>query len=462
MLLKALDLLRTLGWKLIYFIYNLIDNLFDILRGLNSFDIINSVSGNENFSNFQKSIVAIAVTLLGLFAITRFVKKIIDPDENQTSEVIVKEIVKCGMLIIFSTFLFVQASIFSVKLAGFTSNIFDNKKVSLSDSMLSMYIDYSDGYKDTDDFKDENIEKDIKNGHFNGKKMYNDKYVTSKRWVLPDEKDYKYHINWIMATVVGGFFLYSLFFCGMMLARKQIEFLFLFIISPIVFATSVGNKDRRSAVTQSLVSLILQGAVIMLIISLTAIIMREINDTVFFDNNIKDLIIKSIMYLGCGTFLLTGSQVVNKFIGGNVSANQGREQMMAMMGFGNTMGSVAMAGGLATGGMALAGAGAVVVGATKMVKPANSIMGKIGGAIASFGNKMQGGALGGIGANLGMIGNYMQGSSVLNAGKLANNKGKGGLSKFGSNMFKGGANAMSSAMRSMSPIKSRGARRWKG
>lgn len=451
MLLKALDLLRTLGWALIYFIYNLIDNLFDILRGLNSFDIINSVSGNENFSNFQKSIVAIAVTLLGLFAITRFVKKIIDPDENQTSEVIVKEIVKCGMLIIFSTFLFVQASIFSVKLAGFTSNIFDNKKISLSDSMLSMYIDYSDGYKDTDDFKAGNIEKDIKNGNFNGKKMYNDKYVTSSKWILPDEKDYKYHINWIMATVVGGFFLYSLFFCGMMLARKQIEFLFLFIISPIVFATSVGNKDRRSAVTQSLVSLILQGAVIMLIISLTAIIMREINDTVFFDNNVKDLIIKSIMYLGCGTFLLTGSQVVNKFIGGNVSANQGREQMMAMMGFGNTMGSVAMAG-----------AGAGVVGATKMVKPANSIMGKTGGAIASFGNKLQGGSLGGIGANLGMIGNYMQGSSMMNAEKMANNKGKGGLSKFGSNMFKGGANAMSSAMRSMSPIKSRGARRWRG
>jgi hypothetical protein len=27
------------------------------------------------------------------------------------------------------------------------------------------------------------------------------------------------------------------------------------------------------------------------------------------------------MYIGCGSFLLTGSQVVNKFIGGNVSAN---------------------------------------------------------------------------------------------------------------------------------------------
>ena len=38
MLLKALDLLRTLGWALVHFIYNLIDSLFDILKGLNAFD----------------------------------------------------------------------------------------------------------------------------------------------------------------------------------------------------------------------------------------------------------------------------------------------------------------------------------------------------------------------------------------------------------------------------------------
>lgn len=461
MLLKALDLLRTLGWALMYFIYNLIDNLFDILKGLNSFDIINSVSGNENFSNFQKSIVAIAVTLLGLFAITRFVKKIVDPDENQTTEVIVKEIVKCGMLIIFSTFLFVQASIFSVQLAGFTSNIFDKQKVSLSDSMLNMYVKHSAGYKDSDDFKDEDIEKNIKNGNFNGKKMYNDKYVTSKRAILPDVKDYKYSVNFIMGTIVGGFFLYSLFFCGMMLARKQIEFLFLFIISPIVFATSVGNKDRRSAVTQSLISLILQGAVIMLIISLTAIIMREINDTVFFDDTIKDVIIKSIMYLGCGTFLLTGSQVVNKFIGGNVSANAGREQMMAMMGAGQTMGAMASAGGGALGGAIMAGAGAGAIGVANAGKVGNSIMGKVGGGIASFGGKLQGGALGGIGANLSHIGSYMQGSSMLNAEKIANNKGKGGLAKFGSDMFKRGTGSMGSAINTVSPFKTNSYKKWR-
>lgn len=37
------------------------------------------------------------------------------PDESQSSEGIVREIIKCGVLIIMSTFLFVQASTFSIK-----------------------------------------------------------------------------------------------------------------------------------------------------------------------------------------------------------------------------------------------------------------------------------------------------------------------------------------------------------
>ena len=50
-----------------------------------------------------------------------------------------------------------------------------------------------------------------------------------------------------MTIIVGGFFLYALFFSGMMLARRQIEFLFLFLISPIVFATSFGLGVGASA-----------------------------------------------------------------------------------------------------------------------------------------------------------------------------------------------------------------------
>lgn len=467
MLLKALDLLRTLGWGIIHFIYSLIDSLFDILRGLNAFDIINSVSGDNNFITFQKSIIAIALTLLGLFAITRFAKKIIDPDESMSSEGIVKEIIKCGILIIMSTFLFVQASTFSIKLAGFTSNIFSSGGTTLSASMETMFIDYSDGYKDSDEFKGEDIAKNIKNGNFDGKKMYNDKYVTSSRWILPDEKDYKYSINWIMAIIVGGFFLYSLFFCGMMLARRQIEFLFLFVISPIVFATSIGNKERRNAVVQQLVSLMLQGAVIMLIISLTAIVMGQINETTFFSNAFKDIVIKSIMYIGCGSFLLTGSQVVNRFIGGNVSANSGREQLMAMMGFGQAMGGIATTGGLAAAGAGLMGAGAIVKGTSKVGGVGNSALGKVGQAVSNFGSKIggDGSSYGGIGSNLKMVGDYMQASSNLRRNNV-DSKGQAHsqsrLSRFGSGMMNAGSNAMASAMQSIAPTRTMYRRRYRG
>ena len=47
MLMKALDLLRTLGWGIVDFIYSLIDSLFDILKEINALDIVNSVSMNQ-------------------------------------------------------------------------------------------------------------------------------------------------------------------------------------------------------------------------------------------------------------------------------------------------------------------------------------------------------------------------------------------------------------------------------
>ena len=58
------------------------------------------------------------------------------------------------------------------------------------------------------------------------------------------------------------------------------------------------------------------GAVVMMIIGITVIVMQAINSTTFFsDSNFKDMALKSLMFVGCGTFLLTGSQVVNRFIG---------------------------------------------------------------------------------------------------------------------------------------------------
>ncbi len=386
MKLKALDLLRTIIWEIVNFIYTIIDTLFDILKSLNAYNIIDSIANNSIFSNFYTGIIAISLTTLGLFIVWRFVIKILEPDVGLSTYQIFLETIKCGLLILLSTFLFAEVSLFSIKLSGFTGNIFDSSNISISSNMLSMYIDYSPGYKESDDFKNEDIKEYLNDGTFNGKEMYNDKYTTSKRWLLPDKKDYKYKINWILAILIGGFFLYSLFFSGMMLARRQIEFLFLFAISPIVFATSIGNKQRRGAVVEQLVSLMLQGAVVLLIISLTALVMQQIQSTTFFDNNLKDVLIKSILYIGCGSFLLTGSQVVNKFIGGNVSANSGREQLMSMMGYGNTLASTSSIVGGATSGVSQFGLGAAAGLVGKI--GGNKAITKAGDSISKFGNKL--------------------------------------------------------------------------
>lgn len=423
MLMKALDLLRTLGWGIVNFIYSLIDSLFDILNSINALDIVNSVSNESMFTKFYTGIMAVAVTVLGLFAIWSFVKKVLDPDEGLSTGQIVKEILKCGLLVIMSTFLFVQSSTFSIKLSGYTSTIFTSNNVSIGDNMLTQYVSFTDAYKVSDEFQNEDYAKAISNDTFTNKKMYKDKFTTNSRWILPDEKEYKYDINWIMAIIIGGFFLYALFFSGMMLARRQIEFLFLFVISPIIFATSIGNKQRRGAVFEQLVSLILQGAVVMLIIGLTAILMKSIQGTNFFPTSIaKNVVIKSILYIGCGTFLLTGSQVVNRFIGGNVSANSGREQLMSMMGFGHAMQTGAIAGGVGALGMAKVGVGATSsvagrLGGNKLVDsigksisnfgrsmagnhPVNSPMNKIGNAITKFGSGVQSHTPSSIGKNM--------------------------------------------------------------
>ena len=275
------------------------------------------------------------------------------------------EILKCGALIMMSTFLFVQVSNFSITLANYTGNIFESSTdSSMSDTMLAMFISYRDSYKNSDKFNEsKNIDELIKNDTFDNDELYLDKYVTKSRLILSDEKDYKYDINWIMAIVCGGFFLYSLFFSGIMLGRRQIEFLFLFAIAPIVFSMSVCNKQRRGAVIEQLVSLTLQSAVVMLIVSLSVMVMKEISTTTFFPNTFMNITTKSLLYLGCATFILTGSQVINRFIGANVSSASGREQLMSLMGYGKiagigaTVATGATIGGglLATGGMMKAG-----------------------------------------------------------------------------------------------------------
>lgn len=386
-MIKVFDLLRSLGWYIISFIYSLIDGLLEIIKKLNAFDIINSLSTNQTFKKFYTGVMAIAVTLFALFIIWKFVNKLLDPDEENTFKNIMMEIVKCGTLIMMSTFLFVQVSNFSITLSNYTGSIFESSNsAKMSDNMLGMFISYKDGYKNSDKFDEKkSIEELVKDGSFDKDELYLDKYVTKSK-VLFSDKDYKYDINWIMAVISGGFFLYSLFFAGIMLGRRQIEFLFLFSISPIVFATSVCNKQRRGAVIEQLVSLALQSAVVMLIVSLTVMVMQEINATSFFTNNFLNLTTKSLLYLGCATFILTGSQVINRFIGANVSAASGREQLMSLMGYGKMAGIGATIGAGATLGAGLLATGGAMKGGKAIGSQVLSQAGIALGALGTSGS----------------------------------------------------------------------------
>lgn len=398
MILKALDLLRELGYGVISLIFNFINTIYDIISKINELDIIGTMAENKVFSNFYNSVIVISLTIFGLFITWQFAKKIIEPEENPPVSTIVTEIFKCGVLILLSTFLFVQISTFSIRFTGYVGTIFTSGDTTkLGTELLSNYIDYTDGYKKSDNFKKEDYKKLLDDGTFESEQHYNDKYVKVGHIIRSDEKDYKYDIEWIVAILCGGFFLYALIFSSIMLARRQIEFLFLFIISPIVYATSVCNKQRRGALVEQLVSLTLQATVVVLIINIVALLAIEINQTTFFSDNFKDMLTKSLLYLGCGTFLLTGSGAINRFIGSNVSANSGREQLMSLMGYGRLAGAGAkMALGSSIGGT-LFGAGATLKGANFIAKKtglagavgraSNELLQTVGDQIAVFGSR---------------------------------------------------------------------------
>lgn len=349
---KVYDLLKNLGWYVVDFIYNLLDGLLEIIQKLNAFDIINTLSDNGTFRVFYSGVIAISITLFALFIIWKIINKIIDIDDETTFKTIINESIKCGFMIILSTFLFIQVSTFSIKLSNYTANIFEsNAGVTMSSSILTMFVDYTDDYKNSSVFdEDREIGELITSKEFSNDKIYLEKFVDEK-------KEYKYDIDWILSIIVGGFFLYSLFFAGIMLGKRQLEFLFLFSIAPIVYATSICNKQRRSAVIEQLVSLTLQSAVIMIICGLSILVMQQVNETTFFVNSFHNLIVKTLLYLGCATFILTGSTVINRFIGQNVSSANGREQLMSLMGYGKLA-----TAGATLGGAAALGAGLVTAG----------------------------------------------------------------------------------------------------
>ena len=82
-MIKIFDLLRSLMWYIVNFIYELIDTLLTIIKKLNAFDIINSLSNNATFKSLYKGIMIISVTLFALFIIWRIINFLIQMREFQ-------------------------------------------------------------------------------------------------------------------------------------------------------------------------------------------------------------------------------------------------------------------------------------------------------------------------------------------------------------------------------------------
>ena len=321
----------------------------------------------------------------------------------------------------------------------------DKENVKSLKEILSGYATIPDTVKTVEDFNTL-----IRNGSLTATSVVDSGAFSStcqiyKPGIWNDGEDYFFNYNWVFGVLIGAIFLFAIGFSVIMLGRRQLELAFLMLIAPLVFATSVGRKEQRSALYQQLVSLVLQAGALLLLIGLTSIMFNaiqnssDINKLPYFTK----LVSQSVLYLGCAMMLLTGSTTLNRFIGENVSANSGRDMMLAMRGmFGGIVGAGAMGigalktaknvakGGFRTGkGISQLGKGIKQMGEAGIINLASKNS-KLNDAVAK---NMEGT----LGKNLSNIlgGNVNQQSKnalVKAYGKMQERKGTKGLTTLGS------------------------------
>ena len=386
----VLDILRSLGIGVVNIIYSTIDVLYDVAYKINSINFIELLKNVENspFTKIFNSFIIVAFALLFLFSIWKITFRIFDADEQeQPLSSLVKEICKCGVLIFLVSLIFTQSINISIDLSNAIYNTFSNNNASIGDTMKTSFLTinescyYNSGnynyHKDIDKTDKDNVKKLkeklegyvsipssvttvedfsplIRGGTLTATNIsdsgaFNLTCNIYKAGLWNDGEDYFFNYNWIFGILIGAIFVVAIAFSVIMLGRRQLEISFLMIIAPIVFATSIGRKEQRSALYQQLVSLVLQAGALLLLIGLTAIMFnaiqnsKEINALPYFTK----IVSQSVLYIGCAMMLLTGSTALNRFIGENVSANSGRDSMMAMKG---------LLGGIVGGGGATYGA----------------------------------------------------------------------------------------------------------
>lgn len=392
----VLDILRSIGMGLVNIIYNTIDVLYNVAHKINSLNFIQILENVENspFTKIFNSFFVLAFAILFLFAVWKITFRIFDADENQEQSLfsLIKEIFKCGFLIFLVSLIFNQGITLGIYFSNAIYNNFTTSNSTIGDNMKTAYLTVNENCyynslnqaneksasktdkENVDDLKEqlsgyvsipssvttvEDFNTLIRNGKLTATNITDSGAFSLtcqiyKAGIWNDGEDYFFNYNWVFGILVGTVFLFAIGFSVIMLGRRQLEIAFLMLIAPLVFATSVGRKEQRSALYQQLVSLVLQAGALLLLIGLTSIMFNaiqnssDINALPYFTK----IVAQSVLYLGCAMMLLTGSTTLNRFIGENVSANSGRDMMLAMRG---------MFGGIV-------GAGAMGIGAVKTAK----------------------------------------------------------------------------------------------
>ena len=391
---SVLDILRGLGMGIVNIIFKTIDVLYDVAHSINSLNFIEMLKNVDNspFTKIFNAFFILAFALLFLFSVWKLTFRILDADSNEQPLFdLVKEIVKCGFLI-FSVYLIFNTTInLGIGLSNAIYNNFNANNSTIGDKMKTAYLSINEscykvdggdkvdsknvkdlqdklsGYADTSSAKTmKDFEKLIRNDTITASDVsdsgaFSFRCNIYKPGIWNDSEDYAFNYNFLFGIVIGAIFLFAVGFSVLMLGRRQLELAFLMVISPLVIATSVGRKEQRSALYQQLASLVLQAGAIMLLIGLTSIMFNAIQNSADINklNYFTKIVAQSVLYLGCAMMLMTGCTSLNRFIGDNVSANSGRDMMMAMRGLGGGIataagvgiGAVGAAAGIAKGGV---------------------------------------------------------------------------------------------------------------
>ena len=371
------DVLRGLGMSIVNTIYNTIDTLYEVAEKINSINFIDLLKDMDGsiFVKVFNAFFILSFTVLFLFSVWKITFKILDADSQETPLFeIVKEIVKCGVLI-FCTYLLFNTSInIGVEFSEMVYDNFTTEGSTIGDKMKTAYLtanescfaesagenkdesnvnglkEQLEGYADVSDATTmEDFEKLVRNGTLDATIVsdsgsFSYRCEIYKKGFFNDGEDYAFNYNFLFGIVIGVIFLFAIAFAVIQLGRRQFEIVFLMTIAPLVFATSVCRKEQRSALYQQLASLVLQAAAMMLLIGLTSIMFSAIQNSEVINemSYFMKIVAQSILYIGCAALLLTGSTSLNRFIGENVSANSGRDMFASMLGIG---GSAIAAGG---------------------------------------------------------------------------------------------------------------------